>query len=240
MPIIKFYPFNDATAEFAPSPKPGIRFVPDWYKSQPGSKDDEKSIPMGFATSTVKRCMPIFDAMTAGYILGAPCDIYLDATDPEKLSWSVPLNVKKYEHELFSFHSPEQYESYPIDPSVYHKQLLRVMPTWAVGTEKGYSAFFMNPHHADESPLWAFSALVDTDEFVSDGHLSFLVKKDFKGVIKQGTPLVQILPIKREDWKMETVSAPEARKLFSTQRNILRSTFMNGYKNKFRSKKEYK
>jgi hypothetical protein len=240
MPKIKFYPFNDATLEFAPAPKPGIRFVPDWYKAQPGSKNDEASIPQGFATSTVKRCMPIFDAMTAGYILGAPCDIYLDATDPEKLSWSLPIHIKKYEHDLFSFHSPEQYENYPINPDEYHKQLLRVMPTYAVGTEEGYSTFFMNPHHTDDSPLWAFSALVDTDKFISDGHLSFLVKKNFKGVIKQGTPLVQVFPVKREEWSMSIATAAESRKEFNTQRNVLRSTFLNGYKNKFRSKKEYK
>jgi hypothetical protein len=76
MPNIRFYPFNEHTAEFAPEPKPALRFVPEWYKGQSGAKDDNWGIPQGFATSTVKRCMPVFDAMTAGYILSAPCDIF--------------------------------------------------------------------------------------------------------------------------------------------------------------------
>lgn len=238
--IIKFYPFNEMTEEFAPKPKPAAKFVPEWYREQPGSVNDEWGMSQGFATSTVKRCMPIFDAMTAGYILGAPCDIYLDATDPEKLTWNIPSQLHSIQHELFSFHSPEQYSHYPIDPSMYHKQLLRIMPTWAVTTSKGYSSLFMNPHHTDNSPLWAFSGIVDTDTFVTDGHLSFLVRKDFKGMIKQGTPLVQIVPFKRESWNMELATPKESRALFNKQRHILRSTFMNGYKNKFRSKKEYK
>lgn len=240
MPKIKFYPFNELTAEFAEAPKPGARFVPDWYKAQPGSKDDEWGIPQGFATSTVKRCMPIFDAMTAGYIITSPCDIFLDATDPEKLTWSLPLDLKKWEKDMFSFHSPEQYQNYPIDPSEYHKQLLRIMPFWAVGTDSGYSTLFMNPHHADNSPLWAFSGLVDTDKFISDGHLSFLVKKGFKGVIKQGTPLIQLFPVRRESWESEIADPIDSKKIFRRQRAELRSVFSGGYKSKFRSKKEYK
>lgn len=240
MPKIRFYPFNETTAQFAPQPKPSSKFTPEWYKAQPGSFHDEQTIPQGYTTSTIKRCMPIFDIMGAGYTLGAPCDIFLDATDPEKLTWSVPLQLKHLEADLFSYHGPEQYQDYPIDNSEYHKQLLRIMPSWAVGTDKGYSTLFTNPYHADNSPLWAFSAIVDTDAFISDGHLSFLVKKGFKGVIKQGTPLIQLIPFRREPWEMEVQTPEVARRAFREQTSLLRSTFLNGYKNKFRSKKDYK
>jgi hypothetical protein len=238
--LIKFYPFNHATKTFVPEPKPAVKYVPEWYKVQPGSIRDEETIPMGFATSTIKRCMPIFDAMTAGYILGVPCDIFLDATDPNQLKWSIPSQLHEWQNDVFSYHSPEQYANYPIDPELYHKQLLRIMPMWAIRTPKGYSTLIMNPHHADNSPLWAFSAIVDTDTFATDGHMSFLVKKGFKGVIKQGTPMLQLVPFQRESWEMELETPEEAREMFDNQRLWLRSTFLNGYKNKFRSKKEYK
>jgi len=241
MPKIRFYPFSERSSEFSPEPKLSSRFVPDWYRAQPGHKgDDELIATVGSSASTVKRCMPIFDAMTAGYMLTAPCDIHLDATDPEKLSWTIPVQLQQFKADMFSFHSPEQYENYPIDPTTYHKQLFRIMPGWAVGTDEGYSTLFTNPYHTDNSPLWAFGAIVDTDKFVTDGHLSFLVKKGFKGIIKQGTPLAQIIPFKREAWESEFVDGKEARNLFDTQRLWLRSTFLNGYKSKFRSKKEYK
>lgn len=194
----------------------------------------------GTAASTIKRCMPIFDAMTAGYMIVAPCDIHLDATNPEKLEWQIPLTLQSLKADLFATHAPEQYENYPIDPEKYHKQLFRILPTWAVGTDPGYSVLFTNPYHTDDSPLWAFTGLIDTDGFVSDGHVSFLVKKGFKGTIRQGTPLYQLIPFKREEWSSEVVDPADAKTLFNSQRLNLRSTFMNGYKNKFRSKKEYR
>lgn len=241
MPKIRFYPFNEQSADFAPEPKLSSRFVPEWYRAQPSHKGDETLIPeIGMAASTVKRCMPIFDGMTAGYMLSAPCDIHLDATNPEKLEWSIPTALNSQKADLFAFHSPEQYENYPVDPEKYHKQIFRIMPGYAVGTDEGYSTLFTNPYHSDDSPLWAFGAIVDTDKFVSEGHLSFLVKKGFKGVIKQGTPLAQLIPFKREAWESEIVDPKEARDLFQKQRFALRSTFMNGYKSKFRSKKDYK
>ena len=241
MPTIRFYPFSTSTEAFVPKPMPAARVVPQWYKQQPGNKGDEEMIAQaGIAASTIKRCMPIFDAMTAGYMIVAPCDIHLDATDPEKLSWQIPIQLQSLKADLFATHAPEQYENYPIDPEKYHKQLLRILPTWSVGTDEGYSVLFTNPYHTDDSPLWAFTGLIDTDRFVSEGHVSFLVKKGFKGVIKQGTPLYQLIPFKREEWEAEYVDVDTSRKVTENQRFNLRSTFLNGYKNKFRSKKEYK
>lgn len=241
MSVIKFYPFNEETEKFAPPPKPASKFLPDWYKSQRATAmDDDIALKNGFAASTLKRCMPVFDIMTAGYMLTAPCDIFLDATDPEKLSWSVPQALMQFQGDLFSFHSPEQYETYPFDSSLYHKQLFRVMPTWSIGTEKGYSTIFMNPHHRDDSPLYGVTAIVDTDGFITDGHVSFWVKKGFKGVIRQGTPLLQVIPFKREAWTSEIVDVEESKKALDRQRKDLRSMFVGAYKNKFRAKKEFR
>lgn len=241
MPTIKFYPFSQATLDFAPLPLPAVKVVPDWYRVQPGNRGDEEMIPgSGVAASTVKRCMPIFDAMTAGYMIVAPCDIHLDATDPERLRWQIPASLHSLKADMFATHAPEQYENYPIDPDHYHKQLFRILPTWSIGTDEGYSTLFTNPYHSDGSPLWAFTGLIDTDKFISEGHVSFLVKKGFKGTIKQGTPLYQIIPFKREDWQSEVVTPQESKDVLDSQRFKLRSTFINGYKNKFRSKKDYK
>lgn len=241
MSVIKFYPFSEDTVEFAPPPKPASKFVPEWYKDQKTiAVEDDLALRQGFAASTVKRCMPVFDIMTAGYMLLAPCDIFVDATNPEKLEFNVPQAMMQWKNELFSYHSPEQYDSYPFDSSQYHKQLLRIMPTWSVGTEKGYSTIFMNPHHRDDSPLYGITAIVDTDGFITDGHVSFWVKKTFKGIIKQGTPLLQVIPFKREEWKSELVDAATSSKVLKRQRLDLRSTFSGAYKNKFRSKKEFK
>jgi hypothetical protein len=240
MNIIKFYPFSESTASFSPLPVPAIKLLPEWYKRQPGIVKNDDALPQGVINSTVKKCMPVFDIIAAGYMIVAPCDIYVDATDPEKLSYSLPLTMKQFQSDMFATHAELQYDHYPIDSKIHHKQLLRIMPFWSVETPKGYSSLFVNPFHRDDSELLAMSAIVDTDAFISDGHLSFLVKKGFKGVIKQGTPLVQVIPFKRDEWASEEVPFEESAKKISKQRLNIRSTFANGYKDKLRFKKEYK
>ena len=127
-----------------------------------------------------------------------------------------------------------------MDPKLYHPDLLRVMPFWIVSTPPGYSCMFLNPLHGDPSPLTALPGIIDTDGYPSDGHLSFMVEAGFSGIIKQGTPLVQVIPFKRDNWSMELVDASESEVFLKKRRMNLRSTFNNGYKNKFRSPKEYK
>jgi hypothetical protein len=236
---IKFYPLNENTVMFSPEPTPSSRLIPDWYRKQPGLVDTGNEVNNGGGGATVKKCMPVFDALTAGYIITAPCDIYLDATDPEKLSYSVPIKLKQFQSDMFATHAFEQYDYYPIDKSIYHKQLFRIFPFWSVGTPKGYSAFYLQPMHR-ELETQAIPAIVDTDSYVSEGHASFLVKKGFKGVIKQGTPLVQVIPFKRESWIKKIVDVPNSTKFLAKQRYILRSKFVNAYKDMFWFKKEYK
>jgi hypothetical protein len=173
-------------------------------------------------------------------MIPAPCDIYVDATNPEKLEWSIPAGILKLQADMFAVHAREQYEHLPINKDMYHKDLFRIFPFWSVGTPKGYSSIFLQPAYSDSSPLTALQAIVDTDSFVSNGHLSFLVEKDFKGIIKKGTPLIQVIPFKRESWGKTLESVEKAENIFSTQGLKLRSVFSNGYKNFFRSKKEYR
>jgi hypothetical protein len=108
-----------------------------------------------------------------------------------------------------------------------------------VQTDEGYSTFFTNPMHQPVTPLKAIDAVVDTDTYFTDGHLSFLIKKNFKGTIKQGTPMFQVFPFKREDWKMELDKNFSAAKV-EEQRGRVRSSFQNGYRLKFWRKKTFK
>lgn len=240
MNIIKFYPFNEETSKFAPEPQPASRFLPEWYKKTPSFIDNENALKSGHVNATVKKCMPIFDLISAGYTITTPCDIYLDATNPDKLEWSIPATMISFQGDMFAFHAEQQYDSMPIDKDRHHKQLLRIFPFWAVGTPNGYSTLVLQPAYPDPGPLTAMQAIVDTDFFVTDGHLSFLVDKNFKGIIKKGTPLVQIIPFKRESWTKEIASSEESENLFYEQRLKLRSVFVNAYKLMFRKKKDYR
>lgn len=233
MSVVTFYQSHEGIDALVEPPKPASKTLPEWYRRQ--------GAPLGEFGSTIKRCMPIFDIMTAGYILELPCDIYVDATNPEKLEYFVPQDVlDNLQEDLFAEHLPEQLSEYPKTQGRHHKDVLRINPFYTVGTEKGYSSMLVQPFHGDPSPLQAFPALIDTDTFISSGHYSFYVEKDFQGIIKQGTPLIQVIPFRRDSFTTKVVLFDKAKVILKKQGARLRSTFTNGYKNKFRTLKDYK
>ena len=59
-------------------PKPADKYVPDWYKNLESYIGGEKKPSgEGQTTGTVKRCMPVFDAVTGGYIIPTYVDIFI-------------------------------------------------------------------------------------------------------------------------------------------------------------------
>ena len=60
---------------------------------------------------------------------------------------------------------------------------------------------FVHPLNRYDLPFYSFSGLVDTDKHSVVVHFPFIVRKDFEGVIPKGTPIIQAIPIKRENWK---------------------------------------
>jgi hypothetical protein len=68
---------------------------------------------------------------------------------------------------------------------------------------KGYSALFTHPLNRFDLPFFTASGIVDADYGMGGGGVSFCIDKNFEGVIPAGTPIVQIFPFKRDDWKSE-------------------------------------
>jgi len=234
---IRFLQMYPQLLNIVPEPELAAKNVPSWYKEQPGIAGSD--IPdKGVMKLTVKKCQPFFDAMSMGYILKIPCDIYVDTTDG-KVELQLPAGMNRYYSALISEHSLEQVSHLPIDTDIYCNKILRIHPTWMVQTDQGYSTLFTNPIHQSLSPLKAIDAVVDTDNYFTDGHLSFLLKKNFKGTIKQGTPMFQVFPFKREDWAMELDKNFSSKKI-EEQNTKVRSTFQNGYRLKFWQKKIFK
>lgn len=237
MNTVRFLQMYPALTNIVPEPEPGTKNVPSWYKEQPTISGTD--IPdRGIMRLTVKKCQAFFDAMSMGYILKVPCDIYVDTTG-DNMNIQLPVHMEKYRASLISEHIQEQVSHLPIDRDVYCNKILRIHPTWMVQTDEGYSTFFTTPMHQPPSPLKAIDAVVDTDNYFTDGHLSFLVKKNFRGTIKQGTPMSQVFPFKREEWSMELDKNFSAAKV-EEQRGRVRSTFQNGYRLKFWQKKTFK
>ena len=81
--------------------------------------------------------------------------------------------------------------------------------------------------------------LVDTDKYTSPVNFPFTLNNlDFEGLIPAGTPVAQVIPIKREGWSIGKES--EKNLLKRKQVGYLRnSKFYDKYKKMFWEKKEY-
>jgi hypothetical protein len=62
---------------------------------------------------------------------------------------------------------------------------------------------------------------------------------NWRGLIPAGTPIAQVIPFKRENYKMEISNEEADIGAIEKATKRLKSVFVNGYKDKFWVKKEY-
>lgn len=178
---IKFH--SDKTQFDILKPFPTSRAMPDWWKKMPRVVD---------GVETVKTCVPFLDSLTVGYTIPLPADVYWNAESKQFASTSkFPLN---------SDHMPIQTESVVL-PDIYDPQPHKWINSWHVQTPPGYSTLFIHPMNRLDLPFYSFSGIVDTDKHKLVINFPFVLKKDFNGVIPAGTPMIQAIPFKRDDWE---------------------------------------
>jgi hypothetical protein len=211
-------------------PEPASNNLPDWYKEADSYFGKvKKPSNEGETTATIKKCMPIFDAMSAGYILFTGVDIYVHQNNGEtNYSWA--------SQPALDFHHPAQALGHPQTYAM--KNIPRWENPWIITTPKGYSTLFTQPFHR-ESPIRTFEAVVDTDSYYHPVEIPFtLADPTWEGLIPAGTPIVQVIPFKRESYKMEVVEL-DKRKANEVRYKITHQ-FFDRYKNHFWNKKEYR
>lgn len=231
---IKFTNTKEVPEEYFP--KPSSSFIPDWYKNLESYMDEEKRPNgKGFTSGTVKRCMPVFDAITAGYIIVSPADVYVSQRENEEGIMSHYYEWPSFA--LIDFHVIEQMPEHPKRNG--HMSYPKWMNPWAIKTPKGYSSLFIQPVHR-ESPFTILPGVVDTDTYTAPVNFAFVLNDiNFEGLIPAGTPIAQVIPIKRDEWKMSLGSQED----FIEQQQVskrLDTKFFDRYKSMFRQSKEYK
>ena len=216
--------------EFAP--KPATASVPDWYKNLESYLGGEKKPSgNGGTTGTIKRCMPVFDAIINGYILYTYTDVWVSQKD--EMPW--------YEWPSFGpiqFHPVEQAPTHP-NRNGHQTSYPKWINPWAIQTPPGYSTLFVQPFHR-ESIFTILPGVVDTDQYNAAVNFPFVLN-DIKceGLIPAGTPMAQVIPFKRESWEMNIGSQEELESQKKTAVK-LSTRFFDSYKSQFRQPKEYK
>jgi hypothetical protein len=211
-------------------PKPAVKQIPDWYKNSPEYVNDQgkKIVDVGQTAHTIKKCMPVFDAITAGYILYTQSDIQISHENGFSLyTCAVAGSV--------FFHSLEQAQSHPLRKEGPFPKFNNL---YAITTPPGYSVLFKQPMHR-ESVFTIFEGIVDTDTYKAPVSFPFVLKNSkWEGIIPAGTPMAQVIPFKRDSWEHKIGSKKEQQEQERISRK-LRTMFFNSYKRQFWSKKYY-
>lgn len=178
-------------------PKPMKDFVPEWYRlaetTYVASGDQEES-------PGLKKCVPFLDALLSGYAITTPYDIYVSKTENGdlKLGWNLPQGLKEFIAER-----PKETGSTMPRPAGHLPNHLVWVGFWGVKAPRGYSILVTHPLNRFDLPFTTMSGLMDSDKFFASGNIPFFIKEGFEGVIPAGTPVAQLIPVKRDSWIMD-------------------------------------
>ncbi len=228
-PIIEFEPAIDVYEESIVSAK---KCIPNWYKKIPLWKnnkiiDEEKET----FNLSLKHCVPFLDSLTTGYIITLPYDLLVKKeNDYPYVVW--PIGVE---------HNPRARNEVAVlemVPSNHYPIEYTWNPCVAFKIPKGYSVLFTHPLNRNDLPFTTLSGIIDGGYVLySHGNIPFYLKKDFEGIIPQGTPIAQLIPFRQEKWKLKRKNGLLK---IGEQNNILSGSLIKGwYKNTFWTQKRF-
>jgi len=233
-------------------PKPASNFVPDWFKNQSAyTNNPSKTKVWDFGTvnaiflGTIKRCFPVRDAMTAGYIIPFPFDIAIKCILDEETGEPV-VAVSTGMGYTVEVHSKKQLNEHPYWKKNWApKQAYKFQNPWLIKTPPGTSCMFVHPQHQGIDKWEIMPGVVDTDSYFSNIQFPALFKviPGDEFIIKGGTPMCQVIPFQRQEWThkvSQELSTEEESESKMSESKIKGTMGRNRYRTWFHSRKEYK
>jgi hypothetical protein len=236
---IEFIYISKYFYEVCERPKPAKEFLPEWFKSMPpyektlDNPDGSKLILSedGYSNASGKKCIPMFDAMTSGYIVPLWADVQVSQENNfPKIKWRVKENV-------FELHGPSSRNIPP--PFGYDSVVFKYLSQFKIKTPPGYSVLVIPVSGHYRLPFTAIPAIIDTEKSSGDAAFPLWIQSGFNGIIKKGTPLVQIIPFKKENWKSK-FSWITLEQYYIELDKSFNSNILNNYLKNIWNKKTYK
>lgn len=215
--LIKFYSID--TKLDIQKPRPSVTFIPKWFKNMSNVNDGIMS---------VKKCIPFIDAYSSGYMIPLTADVTWNKNDNKVLTQAiVSINSDHHKSQVSGIDIGESFDEQP------HKWI----NNWQIKTPRGYSVLFVHPLNRDDLPFRSFSGVVDCDKHPVPVNFPFVMKKDFEGTIPAGTPIIQLIPFKRETWISKVIDTGKSY-VYGQQYKFLQPPF-GFYKRNFWERKKY-
>jgi hypothetical protein len=191
---IEFIAVNQLSLDVFDKPQKTSSLLPEWYKKTNKYTEAKFSLAdNGNPNHTIKACMPIFDMMTAGYTITLPADVYFE--EGGNIKWSTDMLTAIESHPKSQFSELDAPDGYKKDVA------FKFIQPWIIKTPPGYSTMFIHPTYRPDLPFYTLPAIVDTDKHPIMVNFPFFIKEGFTGLIPYGTPIVQVIPFKRDSWK---------------------------------------
>lgn len=218
-------------------PYPASSAIPQWWKDEPPYSKiegvgDSKIFVDGRATNaSFKKCTPMLDALTSGYIVSLWADVHVRQENGFPIvSWRTRENI-------FELHGESSKNVEP--PTGYSNTVFKYLNTWIPITPSGYSCLVTSPFGYKNLPFHAVPAVIDSDKSKLEIIPPMWIKDGFEGIVEKGTPLFQIIPFKRESWESNFDFYKDDEYIKEEERTF-NGTLVNHYIKKVWSKKVYK
>ena len=175
--------------------KPAKNYVPEWYGKT-------KAFLNGSSDPALRSCVPFLDSFLTGYIVTTFCDLVVEQTvHGPMIKWPGQTSETADYWEPLQARGPEVSYPMPVPNGYSEKHFVWNNPN-LIRTPKEYSILITQPLNQYDLPFFTLSGIVDSDiDILSSGRIPFFVKEGFQGVVPKGTPIFQIIPIKRDSWQ---------------------------------------
>lgn len=246
-----FRPWLNKESLFKPVPTQNV--IPQWYKDadrfakmpngeyykapkevcpfpKEGTTDDHGKIP------TWKACPAIMDAFSTGYVFKTPCDLRFFKNSFGSIN--VEITDSKYKDFCTQRPPMPQFEH----PKGFYRDHFAWSSDWGLELPEGYSALFMTPMNRFDLPFMNTVGIVDSDKVHLLGSFPFFIADGWEGTIPAGTPYMQVLPFKRENWEheIEILNQSDTYDRMVKNMQFYRQPDGGVYKNKVWSRREYR
>lgn len=172
-----------------PKPIPAYKQMPEWFKKAPNTVEERDHV--GAKAMGAKKCMPLLDAMSMGFIIPLFADVNIRTNSTGSLIEAGGGHAGT----VIDFHTKNQLG--PLSPTA-PGPAIKFINKWAIKTAPGYSTLFIPPINVIEPRFTCLSGLVDTDKYPKEVNFPAIWHlKSYDDILLAGTPLVTCIPIKR-------------------------------------------
>jgi len=231
---IKFLTQKSEYIDLAP-PRPAKEFIPSWYKNlkrewsemrdgNHGEGHDESWNTVPYKDNSLKKCPTVKDIMHEGYIIPLWLDLKISHDRDSGLNW---YNKHAFENTI-SFHDARSIGKMPLHDHSFHTALKFENP-WDIITPPGWSIMVMDPWYHRNIDIEIFPSIVETDSY-HQMNIPFLYHGQGERTFRQGMPLIQIIPFKRETLnKLEVAEMDDQDKEYYDKSRAAERTRQNGW-----------